>query len=63
MMPEQLDVILEQACGSPEYNHLCLAISFYERGEADDNLRLQQIGECLIEIIQAQHQSFDAAHK
>lgn len=51
MMPEDLDRILEQACGSPEYNHLCLAISFYERGEPGDVRRLRQIGECLMEII------------
>lgn len=49
MTPENLDTILEAACGSPEYYYLCIAIGLYKRD--GDVRRLQQIGECLMEII------------
>jgi len=51
MTPENLDILLERACGSPEYQALCLAILLYEKGAYDDLKRLQQIGECLIDTL------------
>ena len=51
MTPETLDESLEHACGTPEYMDLCRALTLWQRDQADDPRRMQQIGESLVAAI------------
>jgi len=64
MTSEQLDGLLERACGSPHYTDLCIALSLWERdqeaqhNEADREYlasrRCEQIGRLLIDVVISQ---------
>ena len=53
MTPENLDDLLEHACGTPEYLDLCRALTLWERERLDDPRRFQQIGQTLIGAIES----------
>ena len=53
MTPENLDGLLEHACGTPEYLDLCRALTLWERERLDDPRRFAQIGQCLIGAIES----------